>query len=115
MWTLAITAVIVVTAVAFTTTFLELFRLQREADRLIRMRTALQQESAALREEIRALHTPGYIERIAREQLGLVKPGEIVLLIVQPPSPAPAPPPPAPEETSWLEQLLRAIARLFGR
>jgi cell division protein FtsL len=104
-----------VSAVAFTTTFLELFRLQREADRLVRMRTALQQESAALREEIRALHTPEYIEKIAREQLGLVKPGEIVLLIVQPPPPVPAHPAPVPEEPSWLGQVMRALARLIGR
>jgi len=115
VWTLAIAAVVIVSAVAFTTTFLELFRLQREADRLVRMRTALQQESAALREEIRALHTPEYIEKIAREQLGLVKPGEIVLLIVQPPPPVPAHPAPVPEEPSWLGQVMRALARLIGR
>lgn len=115
VWTLAIAAIIVLSAVAFTSTFLELYRLQRDADRLIRMRTALRQETAALREEIRALHTPEYIERIAREQLGLVKPGEIVLLIVQPPRPVPAPVAPPSEDSSWIVQLWQAIARLVGR
>jgi cell division protein FtsL len=49
-----------------------------------RTRAALQQEidqlataNAALAEEVRALRTdPGRIEAIAREELGLVKPGE---------------------------------------
>ncbi len=90
---LAIAAVVTVCVVAFTTTFLELYRLQREADRLLRLRYSLAQETAVLREEIRLLHTPEYIEKIAREQLGLVKPGEIALLIVQPPPTIPAQPP----------------------
>lgn len=115
VWTLAIAAIIVLSAVAFATTFLELYRLQREADRLVRMRMALQQETAVLREEIRALHTPEYIERIAREQLGLVKPGEIVLLIVKPPAPVPAPVAPPPEDPPWIVQLWQALVRLVGR
>lgn len=37
----------------------------------------LQQTNAALNEERKALHDPKYIEKVAREELGLVKPGEI--------------------------------------
>ena len=41
---------------------------------------ALEQENERLKKEIEALqHDPAMIERIAREQLGLVKPGEVVL------------------------------------
>jgi cell division protein FtsL len=112
-WTLGIAALLIVCAIAFTTTFLELFRLQREADRLLRMRQSLQQETATLREEIRALHTPGYIEKIAREQLGLVKPGEISLLIVQPPPTTPPAPVRPREDTSWLSRILRTLGRFF--
>lgn len=37
----------------------------------------LQQTNAALNEERNALHDPKYVEKVAREELGLVKPGEI--------------------------------------
>jgi cell division protein FtsL len=114
IWTLGVAVLLVVCAVAFTTTFLELFRLQREADRLLRMRQSLQQETATLREEIRLLYTPEYIEKIAREQLGLVKPGEISLLIVQPPAP-PTPQARRPEQPSWLSQVVRSLTRWLTR
>lgn len=112
---LGIATVLIFCAVAFTTTFLELYRLQREADRLLRMRHSLQQETAALREEMRALHTPEYIEKIAREQLGLVKPGEIALLIVQPPAKIPAAGRPPADRPSWLSRALRALGRWLTR
>lgn len=115
MWTVGIAALLIVCAIAFTTTFLELFRLQQDADRLVRMRQALQQESAALREEIRALHTREYIEKIAREQLGLVKPGEIALLIVQPPPRVQPLPAPAREQASWLSQTFHRLLRWLTR
>lgn len=35
------------------------------------------QVNASLIEERNKLNTPGYIEKIAREELGLVKPGEV--------------------------------------
>jgi len=37
----------------------------------------LQQNNATLKEERNALHDPKYIEKVAREEFGLVKPGEI--------------------------------------
>ena len=40
--------------------------------------TLLQQETS-LHEEIAQLNTPSYIEQLAREQLGLVKHGEILI------------------------------------
>jgi|SRR5680860_41346 len=40
--------------------------------------TLLQQEKS-LHEEIAQLNTPSYIEKLAREQLGLVKRGEILI------------------------------------
>ena len=46
---------------------------------LVREITELRASNAALAEEVRVLRTdPGRIEAIAREELGLVKPGEIV-------------------------------------
>ena len=77
---------------AYVPTTLAAYRLRREAARLERQVQTLRQENAQLREEIRRLHTPVYIERLAREQLGLVKPGEIPVILLRPtPSPKPAP------------------------
>lgn len=59
--------------------------LEREIDRLV---TA----NSALTEEVRGLKTdPGRVEAIAREELGLVKPGDVVYEFRTPPRPA-APP-----------------------
>jgi cell division protein FtsL len=68
------------------------YQVRREAAQLVRERDELRRHNAQLREEIRLLHTPEYIERLAREQLGLVRPGEIAVILVQP-TPAPATPP----------------------
>lgn len=65
------------------------YSLAREAARLDQHRRDLIAENQRLREEIHRLQTDDrYIERLAREQLGLVRPGEIELLIVPPGSPA---------------------------
>ncbi len=46
----------------------------------------LQQSNASLRKEIfRLKHDPARLEELAREQLGLVRPGETVYQLVQPP------------------------------
>src|SRR3990172_4383359 len=67
---------------AFGSSYLTTYRLRREAARL----------DGEVREEIRRLHTPEYIERLAREQLGLVKPGEIPVILIRPtPTPRPSP------------------------
>src|SRR5437867_3572114 len=80
--------------VVFSSTFLQLYRLEREAARLEQLQRDLEVQNAQLREEIKLLHTPQYIEKLAREQLGLVKPGEIALLLIQSPTdPSPRRPP----------------------
>jgi cell division protein DivIC len=84
------------------------YQVRREAARLVRERDDLRRQNAQLREEIRLLHTPEYIERLAREQLGLVRPGEIAVILVQPtPAPETAP---AEKETGsdgWWARLRR--------
>lgn len=83
----AVAAVAAVTlVVVFGSTLLQVYRLEREAARLEQLKRDLEVQNAQLREEIRLLHTPQYIEKLAREQLGLVKPGEIALLIVPAPT-----------------------------
>ncbi len=48
-------------------------------DSLNQEKAKLLQEEKMLQEEIVLLNTPNYIEKLAREQLGLVKRGEILI------------------------------------
>jgi cell division protein FtsB len=45
--------------------------------RLERQTQVLQQANAGLEAQIRRLNDPEYLERLARERLGMVRPGEI--------------------------------------
>jgi cell division protein FtsB len=59
------------------------YALARERARLEQYRRDLIADNARLRDEIERLHTDDrYLEEIARRQLGLVRPGEIELLVV---------------------------------
>jgi len=72
---------------------LRTYTLAREAARLEQRRQSLLVENAALRVEIQRLRTDDqYIERLAREQLGMLRPGEMELV------PVPAPDPRAREQ-----------------
>lgn len=55
----------------------QLFSIRREAQATQTQLQQLQQTNAALQAERKALHDPKYVEKLAREELGLVKPGEI--------------------------------------
>lgn len=46
--------------------------------------TKLQQENADLKTNLSQVNDPSYIEREARERLGLVKPGEVVVILPPP-------------------------------
>lgn len=41
------------------------------------------EQNQQLKEEIERVKSPAYIEKVAREELGLVKPGEILLIPVE--------------------------------
>ncbi len=54
-------------------------RLQKELYTLKETNTRIKRENTALRNEIRAFHAnPGYIEKVARDELGMVGPFEII-------------------------------------
>lgn len=58
---------------------LQLYEMGRVKAHLEREIEALRQENAALREQVEAMrHHPSHAEEIARRDLGLVRPGEIV-------------------------------------
>jgi len=81
---------------------LQLWRLQGQVEALHRQVQALEAENERLARAIAELRNdPAVIERLAREELGLVRPGERVLRFPRTPRPegAPAgaaPDPPAP-------------------
>ena len=63
---------------------LSMWRQQRDVAALVREIEAMEQENARLRQEIQRLqHDTPYIEKIAREELGFVRPGELVFEFVE--------------------------------
>lgn len=86
---------------------LEVYSLKREANRLQQEIQAAQARHEQLLRQRDFLQTEAYIETIAREELGLIKPGETALGILPAtgasPSrrPTPEPSPPAPRPPSW--------------
>src|SRR5919198_1804393 len=58
---------------------LAMWRTQYDLERLVREIEIIEQKNATLIREVQRLRSDlGYIEKIAREELGLVRPGEIV-------------------------------------
>jgi cell division protein FtsL len=64
--------------------FLAMRRIQNEIGRVKADLDALSKENAALAQEVKDLNTdPRLIEKIARDDLGLARPGEIIIRIPQ--------------------------------
>lgn len=64
---------------------------RREAENLRAREATLKAENERLHQEQQLLQTDAYIERVAREELGLVKPGEIPYLVGQQQTPPKSP------------------------
>jgi cell division protein FtsB len=64
--------------------FLAMWRMQRNVTQLASVVRSIEQENQDLWRNIERLHSDtGYIEKIAREELGLVRPGELVFEFVE--------------------------------
>ena len=64
--------------------FTALARLEQDMSGATGELDALRHENAGLREQIRRLESdPGAIELLAREELGLIRPGELLVLFVR--------------------------------
>lgn len=63
--------------------FVEHHRLSQEIAKLTNEIQALELRNAQIREEIERHRSEEYIERVAREKLGLVKPGETRFIILE--------------------------------
>jgi cell division protein FtsB len=69
---------------------------------------ALESENAELGADVAALQTDAEIERLAREKLGYVRPGEKAYVVLDPPGTQdqePAEPAPVPVEKTWVERV----------
>jgi cell division protein FtsB len=58
-----------------------------------RQNAALTRENAALAKRVAQLHNPAYIAQLARQQYGLVMPGEQAYVILPPPTTSTTTPP----------------------
>ncbi|MGH2707424.1 MAG: FtsB family cell division protein [Actinomycetota bacterium] len=74
--------------------------------------------NAKLQDRLDRLKDPDYLERLAREELGFVRPGEVSYLVV-PPDPPPAPPqppaPPPPKPKPWHERPWERVRNLLNQ
>ncbi|MDZ7671533.1 MAG: septum formation initiator family protein [Halanaerobiales bacterium] len=57
--------------------------MEQRLDRLSQEYEEKIEQNQQLKEEIERVKSPAYIEKVAREELGLVKPGEILLIPVE--------------------------------
>ena len=85
---------LIVASVMGNRSLLRIYQMYRDRAALEREIDQLTVTNAALAEEVRTLRTdPARVEAIAREELGLVKPGELVYEF-RPATPSSPPPPP---------------------
>ena len=73
----------------------------------------LAEQNRRLDERARLLQSDAEIERLAREQYGLVKEGEEAFAILPAPEPLPPPPAPPPDDGSWWDRAWDRVADAF--
>lgn len=70
--------------ISFCTQFSKLSVMQRDVQNIQLQVQEMQQKNAALRDELRLAQSDAYIEKVAREKIGLVKQGETRIVTVAP-------------------------------
>jgi cell division protein FtsB len=79
----AILALMVVALLLYLVVPLRTYLAQRDRlGQLERQTKVLEQQNSMLELKVQQLHDPAYLERIARECLGMVRPGEIGFIVV---------------------------------
>lgn len=69
---------------SFSVQFNRLSAMQKKLQEIQEEVQTLQQRNSSLQEELRMMQSDAYIEKEAREKLGLIKPGETRIVPVQP-------------------------------
>lgn len=85
-------------------------QIEREEARL----ATLGRENARLEQRLQRLEDPDYVEKLAREQLGLVRPGEISYVVVPGPTPTQTYRAPAPASPPWYRRAWRWLKAIVG-
>ena len=105
-------AVVLLSALALTVSgvfpFRQLIEQRRAVEQSRQQLSALENENRELEGDIAALYTDDEIERVARDQYGLVRPGETGYVVISPPgeeSAADAEPVPVEEPRPWWGRL----------
>ncbi|MDO8689183.1 MAG: septum formation initiator family protein [Dehalococcoidia bacterium] len=88
---------------------MEVYQLNQQAASIRQDIAQLKDRNAELRRQMEYVQSPEYVEKVAREQLNLVKPDDIPLVLVSPlvkvasggPSPAPQPARPQDIPPNW--------------
>ncbi len=104
----------------------EILNQRAEIDQLGSQLNVIKKRNEQLRVETQRLNTDAYIEKQARERLGLIKPGEEPYVIVPPAQQAPAPAQtakpaqpvlkskPKPVSKPWYQQIADYFSSLFN-
>jgi len=105
------TVILLFLAVFPARTYLDQRRARQETQAKIRATDAT---NGRLEQRIKALHTDAEVERLARAQYNLVRPGEEAYVILPTrPAPSPQPKAPAPSQRGWLSRTWATITSVF--
>ena len=77
-------ALVIISFLASAIPFRQIIDQRNRLDEAREELAALEVENGLLAEEVLALNTPGEIERMAREKLGYVMPGEVAIVVLSP-------------------------------
>ncbi len=80
LFSLLILAFVFVLVFLFSTRYIKIVEAKDKVLEIQQKIERLKKENQELSEEVRLLKVPSYIEKVAREELGLVKPGETLFL-----------------------------------
>ena len=75
-------ALVLVLALAMVVPVRQYFEQRAQIAELERTVRELEQQRAGMRRQLERLHDPAYLERLARECLGMVRPGEVAFVTV---------------------------------
>lgn len=95
---LATLLIVVVAATTNVFPFRQILAQRQRVEVAAQQLAALEEENAQLESEKQALQSPLEVERIARENLGYVRPGEVSYVVVAPPEA------PVPEDGAAVEE-----------
>jgi len=74
---------LVFTVYKFFVNYQQINKLKNKIDSLENAITLAEEDKIELQKELKNIDSPEYIEKIARDELGLVKPGELLLIPVE--------------------------------